>query len=40
MTREGSEGEGSSVGGEIGVIEAVVNSGARLEGQTAGGLNL
>lgn len=40
MTRERSEGEGSSLGGEIGVIEAVVNSGARLEGQTAGGLNL
>ncbi len=40
MTRERSEGEGSSAGGEIGVIEAVVNSGARLEGQTAGGLNL
>lgn len=40
MTREGSDGEGSSAGVEIGVIEAVVNSGARLEGQTAGGLNL
>ncbi len=40
MTRERSDSEGSSAGGEIGVIEAVVNSGARLEGQTAGGLNL
>ena len=40
MTRERSDSEGASAGGEIGVIEAVVNSGARLEGQTAGGLNL
>lgn len=40
MTRERGDGEGASTGGEIGVIEAVVNSGARLEGQTAGGLNL
>ncbi|WP_245843943.1 SLC13 family permease [Sphingomonas spermidinifaciens] len=40
MTRERNEGEGASVGGEIGVIEAVVNFGSRLEGQTAGGLDL
>ncbi|WP_245844085.1 SLC13 family permease [Sphingomonas spermidinifaciens] len=40
MTRERNEGEGASAGGEIGVIEAVVNFGSRLEGQTAGGLDL
>lgn len=40
MTRERSDSESGNAGSEIGVIEAVVNSGSRLEGQTAGRLDL
>ncbi|PCG14606.1 SLC13 family permease [Sphingomonas adhaesiva] len=39
-SQERREKEQGGTTGEIGVIEAVVNMGSRLEGQTAGGLNL
>ena len=39
-SQERRDKEQGGTPGEIGVIEAVVNKGSRLEGQTAGGLNL